>query len=105
MGSKAPLDQTDQVSSGEHRQAGDPPCPAAVDRQPLGLQQGTENTDEADLRADREIDLPSDDDDHHATSHDADYRHLKRQIEEVAGGEEDATGEKVEAEPDDGQNK
>ena len=66
----------------------------------VGLDEGHREAEEAEQRADRQVDVARHDDQHHAGGHDGDRRALDRQVPQVAGGEEVAVGQDVEADPD-----
>ncbi len=57
--------------------------------------------DEAENRADREVDVAGDDDQHHARRHDRDGGRLDREVPQVARRQEQAARQEVEADPDD----
>ena len=70
-------------------------------RQDLHLQHAHDHADDAEDRADRQIDVAGDDDQHHAGRHHGDLGGLHRQVPQIARREEDAAGHDVEADPDD----
>ena len=57
--------------------------------------------EEAEQRADRQVDVPRHDDQHHARRHDGDRGALHREVPQVPGGEEVAARQDVERDPDD----
>ena len=76
---------------------------AEIDREDANLRDADDRRDEADDRADREIDVAHHDDEHHAGRHDRDRRRLDAQIPEVARRQEQALAGldlRVDVEPD-----
>src|SRR3546814_14474945 len=61
----------------------------------LDLQEGHGHADEAEHRADREVDVARHDDEHHAGRHDADRRALDREVEKIARREKEADRKSV----------
>jgi hypothetical protein len=66
----------------------------------LHLEHGHRHPDGGEHRADREVDVAGDDDEHHPGGHDRHRGGLHREVPEVAGGEERPTREDVEPDPD-----
>jgi hypothetical protein len=69
-------------------------------RQDARLRDADDHAGDAEDRADREVDVAGDDDEHHAGRHHRDRGGLDRQVPQVARRQEDAAGEQVEADPD-----
>ncbi len=74
-------------------------------RQEIDLSDADDGRDESDDRADRQVDVAHDDDQHHAGRHHRDRRGLDRQVPEIARRQEQAfagldVGVDVEADPD-----
>ena len=76
---------------------------AEILRQELRLHHAHDHGDEAEHRADRQVDVARDDDQHHAGRHDGDPSGLDRKVPKVARCQEQAAGIDVEADPDDQQ--
>jgi hypothetical protein len=55
---------------------------------PFDLEHPHHHRAEAEQRADREVDVPGDDDQHHAAGHDPDRRGLDRDVPQVPGRQE-----------------
>ena len=70
---------------------------------PLGLDHRHRVAEEPEQRPDRQVDVAGHDDQHHARRHDGDRGALDRQVPQVAGGQEVAARQQVEADPDDDQ--
>ena len=69
-------------------------------RQEAGHQQGVDHGNDADLRADRQVDVAGHDDEHHARGHDGHAAGLHGQRDHVGGVDELAAGQDVEPEQD-----
>ena len=65
-----------------------------IDGRQLRLHDAHHHAEEAEQRADREVDVAGDDDEHHARRHDGDRGGLDREVEEVARREEAPAGER-----------
>jgi len=107
IGNDIALQRADQDADDKSNRECDRPGGGIVEaeklRQQIGLNDPHDHAEEAEHRADRQIDVADDDDQHHAGRHDRDRRRLHRQIPKIARCQKQAAGENVQGDPDGGQ--
>ena len=69
-------------------------------RQYLGLANHHDHAEEADQRADRQVDVARHDDQHHAVRENRNRRRLDREVPEIARRQEKSVGKKLKPDPD-----
>ena len=92
----------EQQAGGEHDDPGQRVVvtEAELQGQNLGLQRAHDHGQEAEERANREVDVAGDDDQHHAGCHDGNRRRLDGKVPQIARGQEHSAGHDLEPEPD-----